>query len=718
MASIYTPISYTRLSTIKKTTGVDLTPKTSSVVMKTSTSSSSSSSTPTIPQKGATVTTNRGSKSSSSSSSRSGRSSSGGGSGSRSSSPSPYTPISTTQLEVVKQQTGVDMTPKTTRATTIKRVSPVTPTVPQKGATLPKKTISSRSSISSRKTTPEVSKSSAYTGGKGVISAASKKEARAMRLQRTPVIGNVANFLSGFRSTFLVSPKKQQENLAYRDIRSLPGDQAAGAVLGNVGNIYTISAGAGAAPKAIKAARGIGTAAKASKVGQAATSAYKATQATRVGRFLTDIGVTTLKGVGIVEGSKATGKVTASTEQKEVMKDPAFNQILAKGYQAESSQVSSEAWYKGLAYEGVSSLISSKEGKKAFETAVRDEFKARGYTGRRLETAVSAAKRQKVAGGVGESLALLEISRSSEKIGRREVTKAFSKAGQKGVSFPSKQAFGKVFGITAPNIAQAGFVEGFSQEISQQQARGRKKDIKQAGLMGGFGAVSAGLIGGTIAGSRVTKPTTSKVIEGITYITDPYEKPGDLLADLGESIAKRRGKTIQQPAIFKPFDPKDVVRVTAVTPTSTQTKGKRKGGKPTSVIFPGVTPTPTPVTIPNFVPTPTPTPSPSPTPTPTKKTVPIFPNIPIPPISPTPTPINQPTKTETPVNTDIPVNTNTPIFTAVNIPVITPFARVPPPMPLALPSGAGAAGTKKGKSLKYVNELDLGMKFLRKQLKF
>jgi hypothetical protein len=51
------------------------------------------------------------------------------------------------------------------------------------------------------------------------------------------------------------------------------------------------------------------------------------------------------------------------------------------------------------------------------------------------------------------------------------------------------------------------------------------------------------------------------------------------------------------------------------------------------------------------------------------------------------------------------------------VPVISPQARVPPPlMPLQLPPGRGGAGTAKGKRLTYYNELQAGLGILKSNL--
>jgi len=479
-----------------------------------------------------------------------------------------------------------------------------------------------------------------------------------------------------------------------------------------------IVTGAKAATKAVKV----------SKPAKVITAARK----TATGRFISDLGLTAAKGTAIVQTAKFTGKVTAPKEQKEAIKEfKGYNEVVAAGFEAERAFLSGQPGFgvpltersvslKSIAYE-ITPYAGSWFAKGEFEKGAKAKAQELGATGEQLDLIVGSAKRQKSFRSVGETAALLEISRSAEGIGRRGVTKAFEKAGKKGVQIQKKEAFGQLFKISAPQIAKAGAIEGFTQEISQQTARGRDISLKEAGLMGAVGAGTAGIIGGTIVGTKVTRPTVSKVIETGTFITDPFEKPGDVLQDISEAVTKRvTGKTAARPIISKTIAPTDVLALSATKPgrakkggvlgfgaTTTLTPTKGKAVAP--VITPSMVLTPTPETRTNiqkiisgkpgiFEPTP----------------LPISPALPTPTITPTPTP----TDTPIPINVNIPtmaqeqtpvtVATQTPISTLINIPTRTPLLRVPPPVPLAVPFQFGAGGTAVRKRKKYVNELVAG----------
>lgn len=469
-------------------------------------------------------------------------------------------------------------------------------------------------------------------------------------------------------------------------------------------------------PAAKKAAQAAGKAATKAK------TVYQATQRTRIGRFLKDVGVVTAEGVAISETGKAITEGTAPAEQKAIAKSAGFDEAIGAGFAAEREALKQEAWYKAIGFE-ISPYFSTR--KDVYETTVRQELQKQGFSGSQLEAGVAAAKRQRKGITISEAVANLNVARASEKIGRREVANVLEKA--TGEVIPKNRAFVEMFKLTAPSIAQAGAVEGFAQEVTQQKAREQDLNLKSAAIMGGAGALSAGLIGGTIAGTRATKPGVSKVIEYGTYITDPFEKPGDLAQDLSEAITRRiTKKAPRTPVITEtlgaedffnirvsgktPSKPKSsilqagtIIGTPAQTPTKTQTPVKTKTvvNMPTMPsIFGGV-----PITVPSVVPVPTDTETPV--------------DVPIE----VPTDTNVPTNINTNIfesifNTEsnVPVSTGVPINIPINIPTVTPQLRVPPPIPVQFPAASGGAGTAIGKRKKYVNELAAGFGYLNNVL--
>jgi len=284
---------------------------------------------------------------------------------------------------------------------------------------------------------------------------------------------------------------------------------------------------------------------------------------TPVGQFVSELAGTTARAVGIVEAAPVVSRLTAPKAQRAAIGRAGFRDVVAAGFAAQREAVSKIGIVplpgKRIAETSPTGKITTRAArtlsfgsiagelpfvgnilsKGTFETTVRERFSKQGLSGKDLNVAVAAAKRQRIARNTGETVALLEVSRSSEAIGRGLVSKGFAKAAKAGTTFPASQTFGKVFKIAAPRIAVAGSVEGFSQEIAQQRARGRPINVKQAVGTGVFGAAAAGVLGGSIAGLRLRNPKISKAIELSTFISDPFEKPGDLLQDLAESIARK-----------------------------------------------------------------------------------------------------------------------------------------------------------------------------------
>lgn len=485
---------------------------------------------------------------------------------------------------------------------------------------------------------------------------------------------------------------------------------------------------------------------RAARAGARALSAARTAAESRLGRFLADIGITTAKGIAITEGAKAVGRLTAPQEQRGFLSDPGFREVMGVGLEAEREALAGESFWKGVAFE-LSPFFSGR--KDVFEETVRQQFATQGLTGNDLDTAVLAAQRQRTFLSVGEAAALLEVSRSAEKIGRRNIVRSFGKAAAEGLTIPKKQAGVEIFKRTFGPIASAGVVEGFSGELAQQFAREQNLDLRTAALMGGLGGLTAGVIGGTIASTRMNRPGLSKVIEYGTYITDPFEKPGDIAQDIVEAIERRvTGRPTPRPVILETFKPGDVI-VPGITPSKTKKapgqgepniidpvkRRLRQMGTPSgmtvnnnlfvfSVTPPAQTTQPSRPSAPTISPgvpvltnpltnvfTPEPafptnpladifTP-PSGVPTPTPVPVPVG------------TPVNVPTEIPIPAEVPLPVLSDVPLNVPINIPGFTPQLRVPPPLPFEFPAGGDGGGTAKRAKKAYVDEVEEGFKLLR-----
>ena len=431
-----------------------------------------------------------------------------------------------------------------------------------------------------------------------------------------------------------------------------------------------------------------------------AGKALKAAKATRGGQFVFNIGAGVVQGTAASQAAIFGGRLTRPESEREaVMGVPDFQNIIGASFAAEQEAVSQQGFLKGLAFE-VSPFFSSK--KEVFSETLKSELESQGLVGFQLQEAVAAGQRERVSRSIGEALGLVSISRFSESVGRRGVTQAFGKAAEKGVVVTEKKVGGQVFKLAAPRIAEAGAIEGFSQSIVQDLSRAQKVDPKRAGLFAGFGAISAGLLGGTIASTRIARPAVSRTLNIAANIADPFELQGDLLQDAFEATQKRfLGKVAPKPTIFVQTDASKAVRFGTLTPSA----GKRKAPAPVIsqapvslealVSAPVSAPVKTRVSVPTFgfggpifAPSPVKVPSfiPSPVPSP----VPIF----------TPTPA------------EVPVTTATPTFiTSFTIPTPTPILRVPPILPLGVPS-SGRGGFGLGKPKAFFNELAAGKNLL------
>lgn len=416
----------------------------------------------------------------------------------------------------------------------------------------------------------------------------------------------------------------------------------------------------------------------------------KALTTGKVGGFISFAGATTEVGLAAKGGAKATKKVSelrSTPEEQLAIQSKNFKQAMQKGFQAEQESFGSKTiqipttekqvqipTLKGIAQSiPLVPLFAGKESE--FKSAVREEFKAQGYTGKKLDAAVSGAVKQRKAGLIGEGVGVFGANVYSEVFGQQLVGRAFQKAG----STTLKKAPSTLFKKTGFQIGKAGFGEGVASELAMQEGRFEPFSAKKVGLAGAFGFGTAGLIGGSIAGLRINRPTVSRAIEYGAYITDPFEKPADITA--AKTIKSLR-LPVSTPAIVMPKSP-----TVTLTTTPTQTK------TPTSVktALNVLAPTKTKTTVPTKIGTTT--------------TVPITPKIPI------------QIQPEVPIQVPVNIPVNIPTSVPVNIP--TPVSRmvIPPPIPLAFPSGSGK-GKGVGRGVKFVNELAIGQKLLAKSMGF
>lgn len=448
----------------------------------------------------------------------------------------------------------------------------------------------------------------------------------------------------------------------------------------------------------------------------------------------------TLVTLGIAKTSKEASKLTATPEQRAIMNQAFYPEVIREAHIAAGTPRQEESFNVPI-FGGQTSFRSMlaqvtpfAEDKTAFENKAREEFLKRGLQGNDLQNAIDAAMGQKRFTDIGETGSMLYASYAAENTGQIGVKTFFEKFGG---SAPAKKTFSSVGKRVFAPIAFAGFQEGFTQEFASEISRSQPFNPKQALIEGGVGAVSAGVLGTTIAGLKAKGSKAGSVVNFAANIMDPYEYPGDLLAGAGRA-AKREvfnvptvvptiTTTISHSTPSKPSE--SIITFGTTTEMPKRSKSNAFGGFSFSGKTPSTATTPstvqelvfsqktstntmtpskqttfkgfsskTPTIIPTIVPTETPSNTPTQTPTQTSTKSNIFTQI----VSGTPT------QTETPIQTQ----TETPtqgITTTITIPTITPLVRLPPPAPLGLPVGTGQSYGKP-MSKKYVKELEIAQR--------
>lgn len=437
----------------------------------------------------------------------------------------------------------------------------------------------------------------------------------------------------------------------------------------------------------------------------ASTRAARVVQSTRVGRFATGLATGVAESVAIVEVGETIGTADLTPAQRQLLKDPIVKQAVAQGRQAEIQAVKESGSSinvfgrevgvnpRRLGFELIGTKLSGKRGEEAFTQAVEANLARSNLTGYQQDLALKAAVDQKRAVDTSELGALLNIARYSEGFGRREVNRIFQDVPVTG-NIGLKTAL-----ITAPSIGTAGFIEGFSQEITQQKVRSQPLNVQQAASMGGFGAVSAATLGGVIAGGGVVKSKAARAVELGTYVTDPFEKPGDLFQDVVEgAVSRARAPVIANEPIFlgdrnqliRDINPK-ISQVETLPRTPGVIKGPTESILTTSFNVPVNLRVPTPIDVFSNVNAPTGTPVPVP--------AAINTNIPVPVPVPTNTNVNIPANIFTNVGVPVPVPTST--QTPVPVPIVVPEQGFFPFIPQKPAGGPGGSGYgKRGRKRK------------------
>lgn len=355
---------------------------------------------------------------------------------------------------------------------------------------------------------------------------------------------------------------------------------------------------------------------------------------------------------------------------------------------------------------GIAPITSQQEA--VFERSVRKQLVQRGVRGQELDLATREALAERRYRNVGQVASQIAISASLGEIAGRSF-QAAGFAGRQGLSFAQRFAIG--FAGTAP----AGVLEQGGQSIATSQLLRQPVRAGPLAFEAALGGLTAGLLGGFISATATSTSGVARgaglATRGAVNIADPFELPGDVLANIGEAVGRVRGTRVLAPVVtFTPTttiteaQPFPQSRVQLAFDTSLAQKGRRVNVPSFINTFTGsFTPSKRETVTPSFTPVPTPTD------TNTFTYDVTFP------FTPTPTETGTPTETETSTETSTETTTSTATATSTFIPTVTPqLGRLPPIFPPVFPFGSGGGTGLYAKQRKmFINELELGKQLIR-----
>ena len=372
-------------------------------------------------------------------------------------------------------------------------------------------------------------------------------------------------------------------------------------------------------------------------------------------------------------------------------------------------------------------------GRGEYEAELKKQFEAEGLSPEQTNILVDAAMTERAGMEAGDLVGKVGAATSGEIFGRFGATKAFKNVAGKVVT-KDKVNYETTKLMFKP-LFKAGMVEQTAETLSEQLVRDDQKvDAKELAIMSVVGGASAGTLGNLpilLRGSA-----KGDVAKAALYIADPYEITGDVGATAAQQFKKRVLKQdIEEPAIFSPNVKSDLAMFGTTIDGSGRTTTKdpyvdvtgRKSGRgkgsnmPTIPIVPVVQnnnivetspQVPTGALIPSIVQDNSIIQSSQetikdPIPNPDSNILNINPVVNI---------IDVPNTyynyTET--RSDVGVFNSTNIMNLKsNVPVMTPLLRVPPPLPLMVPSSGGGGRGSSNKRKKYLDEVVLGGNILK-----
>lgn len=495
------------------------------------------------------------------------------------------------------------------------------------------------------------------------------------------------SFVSGFQNMF----KREESG---RDLRTMPLPYQVGKVGGIVGSV--VGAGSYNADKVTSVTRRGLSAIDTGFRGSVDAVLGKVGLGGGVfGKYVGSGVAGAVEGEGILKVGRGVARRGGDQGVRSAFKVEGFEDAFSRSMYAQEKKNYGDAWYKGVLQE-----LSPVGNKGEFVRVMRDEGGKLGLKGSELDDFVSAGLRQRTASQWVEPIQIVNWGRLSERIGRAGVSESFDVLGKKGVTILEKESFGKLFGVSGAKIGIAGTLEGGGQEFSQQRSRNKPLDINKILGMSALGGATASVIGGSIVGTSVRKPATSRTINFLANVVDPSEKPGDLLADFQEAGIKRLGVRVPSPSIS--VSGKRKGGVISFGGSDIISFGKSKSNVPVkskvtspAQLFQSVVGSPSSVTSEGggVIPTVNPVPANN--------------DVVVNPFSDVFAPVS--VNSNIPASVPVGVNSNIFSFTPTPVSVVVPNPRLPPPLPFGFDLGGGGAGRGGGKGRrKYVDELSVG----------
>jgi len=563
----------------------------------------------------------------------------------------------------------------------------------------------------------------------GDIQEATFLQKAAIRQQENPI----NKFFSGFK-TALFNPSQ-----AGTTLRTGGKSETAGALGGVLLGIVPAGRAEQAAAAAAQKTQAAKTAFQASRAGQISKKAlegYKAFRNTIPGRFAEGFGT------AVAETEAIRGGIRLAEKKKEKKYGIPFDTAVRKQFEATEAAIDQAGGVKiplstapgakigsfsprSLLFD-ISTLTAPKGAKQKGKEEVRKLLKERGFTGQRLEDAVSQVEKAAKTRGIGEAAALVNIERIGEATGLPLFTSFFKKQVAKGAKETTETIGTTLFKRGFIQTAPLGFTEAFVGLQEQRLFRGQTfeevttpKALRSAAIAGGIGAGTAGIFGGGIPALRGKQSKLATPVEFTGQALDfPFELAGDIAEAQARKVKRFFGFDIPEPTLNIAGGRARAVTF-GITPSRTETATKTtqtKRNRVATVDFGTVTKPGVPSET--FVPADRSpiksiddligTPSKTPTDTGGRTGTNAFGIVTLPGQTPT-----QPIIPEINIGVPTTTTTTTPANTFVNIPSISPQPRfLPPLLPPVFPFGAAGSGTAKRKKKKFVNELQASQDLL------